>query len=170
MITLPDPALVVLVGVAGSGKSTLARRHFAPTQVVSSDRCRALVSDDENDMSATGDAFDVLHHIVAIRLRRGRLTVVDATNVRPADRASLLAIARDHDVPAVVIVLDVTESVARARNRARADRELPGHVVPRQRRDLRGGVAGMSREGFDRVHVLRGVDEIETVTLRFEKR
>ena len=40
-LDIPDLSLVVLVGVSGSGKSTFAARHFKPTQVLSSDFCRA---------------------------------------------------------------------------------------------------------------------------------
>ena len=58
-LTLPELSLVVLIGPSGSGKSTFARRHFKPTEVLSSDFCRGLVSDDENCQAATGDAFDV---------------------------------------------------------------------------------------------------------------
>jgi len=109
---VPSMGLVVLVGVSGSGKSTFARTHFKPTEVVSSDFCRGLVADDENDQSATPDAFDVLHYIVGTRLRRGLLTVVDATNVQQDARASLVKLARDHDVLADAIVLEVPESLA----------------------------------------------------------
>jgi protein phosphatase len=107
VLAIPDLALVVLVGISGSGKSSFARRHFRPTQVLSSDVCRGLVADDENDQTATPAAFDVLHHIAATRLRAGRLTVVDATNVKREDRAKLVQLARDHDVLPVAIVLDV---------------------------------------------------------------
>src|SRR5579863_1019376 len=117
-VTVPSMGLVVLVGVSGSGKSTFARTHFKPTEVVSSDFCRGLVADDENDQSATPDAFDVLHFIVGTRLRRGLLTVVDATNVQQRARAELLKLARAHDVLADAIVLDVPESLATARNKA----------------------------------------------------
>ena len=92
-ITIPELSLVVLVGASGSGKSTFARAHFRPTEVLSSDSCRALVSDDESDQTATGDAFDVLHFIAARRLARGKLTVVDATNVQPEARKPLVALA-----------------------------------------------------------------------------
>ena len=97
-LSVPELSLVVLVGVTGSGKSTFARAHFKPTEVISSDYCRGLVADDENDQSATPDAFDVLHYVVGKRLARGRLTVVDATSVQPEARASLVALAREHDV------------------------------------------------------------------------
>ncbi|TMR06458.1 polynucleotide kinase-phosphatase [Actinomadura soli] len=167
-IRVPEMGLVVLVGVTGSGKSYFARKHFRPTQVISSDHCRGVVSDDENDQSATGDAFDLLHYIVAKRLRRGLLTVVDATNVQSAARQSLLRIAKDHDVMSVAIVLDVPESVAADRNAVRPDRNLPPHVIPRQRRELRRGMRSLARE-FRRVHVLTGVEEIDAATVAYEK-
>ncbi len=147
-------------GCPGSGKSTFAREHFRPTEVVSSDFCRGLVADDENDQSATPDAFDVLHYLVGIRLRRGLLTVVDATNVQPKARASLVAVARSHDVLVDAIVLDVPESLALERNASRADRDFGSHVVRRQHRDLKRSLGRLRKEGFRRVHVLREADEV----------
>ncbi|WP_182884948.1 polynucleotide kinase-phosphatase [Microbispora sp. H10885] len=167
-VSVPELSLVVLVGVSGSGKSTFAARHFAPTQVVSSDFCRGLVSDDENDQTATSEAFDLLHHIVGVRLRRGLLTVVDATNVQWEARKRLIELARSHDVLADAIVLDVPEEVARARNAARPDRAFGPHVITRQRRELRRSLGKISRDGFRRVHVLSG-DEIDDVTVTREK-
>jgi protein phosphatase len=167
-LRLPEMGLVLLVGVSGSGKSYFARKHFKPSQVVSSDYCRAVVSDDENDQAATGDAFDLLHHIVRIRLRRGLLTVVDATNVQPRSRQQLIEIAKAHDVLSMAIVFDVPEAVAVARNAARPDRDLPPHVVPRQRRELRRGLRGLRRE-FKRVYVLSAQEEIDAATITYEK-
>ncbi|WP_084957783.1 polynucleotide kinase-phosphatase [Thermoactinospora rubra] len=168
-IRIPELCLVVLVGVSGSGKSTFAARHFAPTQVISSDFCRGLVADDENDQAATPDAFDLLHHIVGVRLRRGLLTVVDATNVQAPARQSLIELAKRHDVLAEAIVLDVPESVAIARNESRADRDFGAGVVIRQRKDLRRSLGRINREGFRKVHVLRGVEEIEQATIAYDK-
>jgi polynucleotide kinase-phosphatase len=161
--------LVVLVGISGSGKSTFAREHFKPTEVVSSDFCRGLVADDENDQSATPDAFDVLNYIVGTRLRRGLLTVVDATNVQQAARASLVKLARNHDVLVDAIVLDVPESVAVERNRQRPDRDFGGHVIPRQHRDLKRSLGRLNKESFRRVHVLRGVEQIESAQVSRER-
>jgi protein phosphatase len=168
-IAVPEMGLVLLVGVSGSGKSTFGARHFLPTQVISSDFCRGLVADDENDQSATPDAFDVLHYIVGTRLRRGLLTVVDATNVQRDARAALVKLAKSHDVLVDAIVLDVPEQVAIGRNRDRADRQFGDHVVNRQRRDLKRSLKGMRKEGFRRVHELHGVDEIEAVTVTRER-
>ena len=97
-IALPELSLVLLVGPSGSGKSSFGRKHFLPTEVISSDFCRGLVSDNENDQSATGDAFDLLGAIVRKRLARGKLTVIDATNVQPEARKTLIALAREYHV------------------------------------------------------------------------
>ncbi|MDQ6524521.1 polynucleotide kinase-phosphatase [Nocardioides sp. LHD-245] len=168
-LSIPALGLVVLVGVSGSGKSTFAREHFKPTEVVSSDFCRGLVADDENDQSATRDAFDVLHYIVGTRLRRGLLTVVDATNVQQAARASLVKLAKSHDVMVDAIVLDVPEATAIERNATRPDRTFGKHVVTRQHRDLRRSLGRLRKEGFRRVHVLRGTDEIAAATIVRER-
>jgi len=127
-LTIPELSLVVLVGVTGSGKSTFARAHFKPTEVISSDFCRGLVADDENDQSASRDAFDVLHFIAGKRLAAGRLTVVDATNVQPESRKELIRLAREHDVLPVAIVLDLPEQVCAGRNAVRADRQFGPRV------------------------------------------
>ncbi|MFE5980914.1 polynucleotide kinase-phosphatase [Streptomyces wedmorensis] len=171
--TLPvtDLSLVVLVGATGSGKSTFARRHFKPTEVVSSDFCRGLVADDENDQSASKDAFDVLHYIVGKRLEAGRLTVVDATNVQQEARRQLVALARSYDVLPIAIVLDLPEDVCRDRNAGRPDRaDMPAHVIQRHRRELRRSLRGLEREGFRKVHVLRSAEEVEEASIVLERR
>ncbi|MCZ2821616.1 polynucleotide kinase-phosphatase [Modestobacter sp. VKM Ac-2977] len=168
-LAVPELSLVVLIGASGSGKSTFARKHFRSTQVLSSDVCRGLVADDENDQSATPAAFAVLHAIAAARLAAGRLTVVDATNVKREDRASLVQLARDHDVLPVAIVLDVAEGVCLARNAARPDRDLARTVVSRQRAELRRGLRGLSREGFRKVHLLSSPEEVDAAVLTYEK-
>jgi protein phosphatase len=110
-VKIPDFSLVVLVGATGSGKSTFAARHFLPTEIISSDRCRALVADDEMDQSATPDAFDLVHAIAAKRLARRRLAVIDATNVRPEDRKKLVELARRYHALPTTIVFDLPEDV-----------------------------------------------------------
>src|SRR5213078_235017 len=110
-VTIPKLLLVVLIGPSGSGKSTFARKHFLPSEVISSDYCRGLVSDNENDQAATTDAFELLHYIAAKRLARGRLTVVDATNVQPESRAPLVQLARSYHCLPVAIVFDLPESL-----------------------------------------------------------
>lgn len=152
---------MLLVGVSGSGKSTFARAHFRPTEVLSSDAFRGLVGDDEGDQSATADAFEVLHLVAAKRLSRGRLTVIDATNVQRAPRASLLALAKEHHALAVAVVLDLPKAVCRERNARRPDRAFGPGVLARQTRDLEGSLKGLRREGFHAVYVLGSPEEVE---------
>lgn len=164
-IEIPELSLVALVGVSGSGKSTFARRHFRPTEVISSDVCRGLVSDDESDQSASADAFDVLHYIAGKRLARGRLTVIDATNVEARARKAVLALAREHDVLPVAIVLDIDPRVCEERNRARADRDVGARVIRQQHAELRRSLRRLQREGFRRVFVLDSPEAVETATV-----
>ncbi|MEU6085250.1 polynucleotide kinase-phosphatase [Streptomyces sp. NPDC047085] len=171
VLPVTDLSLVVLVGASGSGKSTFARRHFKPTEVISSDFCRGLVSDDENDQSATRDAFDVLHYIAGKRLAAGRRTVVDATSVQQDSRRQLIELAKKYDVLPIAIVLDVPEEVCAQRNAARTDRaDMPRRVIQRHIRELRRSLRHLEREGFRKVHVLRGVEEVENATVVTEKR
>ncbi|HET7303500.1 MAG TPA: polynucleotide kinase-phosphatase [Segeticoccus sp.] len=165
LLEIPQLCLVALVGVSGSGKSTFAARHFGRFEVISSDLCRGLVSDDENDQDATKDAFDVLEYIVGRRLARGRLTVVDATNVQREARRQLVALARAHDVLPVAIVLDVPQSIAVERNRIRPDRDFGSRVVRRQHDQLRRSLRGLTREGFRTVHVLKSAEEIDATRI-----
>ncbi|MGW8788944.1 polynucleotide kinase-phosphatase [Streptomyces althioticus] len=170
-LPVTDLSLVVLIGASGSGKSTFARRHFKPTEVISSDFCRGLVADDENDQSASRDAFDVLHYIAGKRLAAGRRTVVDATSVQQDARRQLIDLARQHDVLPIAIVLDVPEEVCAERNAARTDRaDMPRRVISRHARELRRSLRHLEREGFRKVHVLRGAEEVEHATVVTEKR
>ncbi len=157
---IPELSLVVLVGVSGSGKSTFAGQHFGRFEVISSDFCRGLVADDENDQAATRDAFDVLGYIAGKRLAAGRLTVIDATNVQAEARKPLIELARAHDVLPVAIVLDVPEKTCLQRNASRSDRSFGQPVIRRQHEQLRRSLRSLSREGFRAVHVLRGADEV----------
>jgi protein phosphatase len=164
-LTIPELSLVVLIGPSGCGKSTFARQHFKPTEILSSDYCRGLVSDDENDQAATGDAFEVLHFIAAKRLKRGKLTVVDATNVQPEARKPLVALARAYHVLPVAIVLDMPERVCADRNRTRSDRQFGAHVLRQQRSQLHRSMRGLGKEGFRHVFVLQSPEHVAEVTV-----
>ncbi len=164
-IEIPKLSLVVLVGCSGSGKSTFARTHFLRTEVVSSDFCRGLVSDDENDQAATKDAFEVLHAIAGKRLERGRLTDIDATNVQPAARLPLVKLAREHDCIPVAIVLKLPEEVCHARNKERPDRQFGEHVVRNQNSQLRRSIKSLKKEGFRHIFVLKSLEEVEAALI-----
>jgi protein phosphatase len=163
-IKIPELSLITLIGISGSGKSTFARKHFKETEVISSDRCRAIVSDDENNQTATEDAFELLHYIAAKRLKNGLLTVVDATNVQPESRASLIRLAREYHCIPVAIVLDVAERICEDRNESRPDRNFGGHVIYQQRSQLKRSLKKLKEEGFRHIHVLHSPEEIDAIT------
>ncbi|MDO7851904.1 polynucleotide kinase-phosphatase [Hymenobacter convexus] len=163
-LKVPELSLIILIGSTGAGKSTFARRLFKPTEIVSSDACRGLVADDENDQSASKDAFELLHYLVAKRLKRGLLTVVDATNVQEEGRKPLVALARQYHVLPVAIVLDVPDAVAQERNAQRPDRRHLGrHVIASHRQQLRRSLRNLKQEGFRHIHHLRNVGEIDAI-------
>ena len=162
-IRLPELSLVLLVGPSGSGKSTFARRHFKATEIVSSDACRGIVSDDENDQAVSAQAFELLHFIVRQRLALGRLTVVDATNVDPAARAELVAIAREYHFLPAALVFKIPESVCHARNAARPDRSFGVNVVKRQANLLRQGLRNLKTQGFRTIIHFKSEEEVDAV-------
>ena len=165
-LEIPEFCLVALVGPSGSGKSTFAARHFKPTEVVSSDACRAMVADDPNDQAATPEAFALLNFIASTRLRAGRLTAIDATSVQPQARRPLVALAREHDCLPVAIVLNMPESVCLARNRERDDRNFGSRVVRQQAQQLRRSIRGLRREGFRYVYVLDTPEDVEAASIQ----
>lgn len=168
-ITIPEFALVLLIGPSGSGKSTFGRTHFKATEVLSSDFCRGLVSDDENDQSATQDAFAVLHFIAARRLAAGKLTVIDATSVQPEARKPLLALAREYHCMPIAIVFNLPEQVCQERNRQRPDRQFGPHVVRQQRQQLHRSLAQLRNEGFHHIYTLNTPEQVSAVEITRER-
>ena len=168
-ITIPELSLVLLIGASSAGKSTFARKHFKPTEILSSDFCRGLVSDDENDMDATKAAFDVLHYIAAKRLAARRLVVVDATNLKPEDRKPFVDLAREYHVLLIAIVLDPPQKVCTARNQARPDRHLPRSVIRGHIQQLRRSVRRLGRESFRYIYHLRSEAEIDSVRIERQR-
>ena len=136
-IKVPELSLVLMIGASGSGKSSFAEKHFNTHEVVSSDTCRGMVSNDENSLAATDDAFALLNDLVGIRLKRGLLTVVDATNVQAYARKQLIALAREHHVLCVAIALNLPAAVCEARNSHREDRNFGKHVVRQHTQQLK---------------------------------
>ena len=168
-ITIPELSLVLLIGASSAGKSTFARRHFKPTEILSSDFCRGLVSDNENDMNATKAAFDVLHYIAVKRLAARRLVVVDATNLKPEDRKPFVDLAREYHVLPIAIVLEPPQSVCTARNQARPDRHLPRSVIRQHIQQLRRSVGRLGKEGFRYIYRLRSEEEIDSVRIERQR-
>jgi protein phosphatase len=164
-LTIPEGSLVLLIGPAGSGKSTFARKHFKSTEIVSSDALRAAVSDDEADQSASGDAFWLLRLIAGMRLKRGKLTVIDATNVQAASRKSLLALAQRNSRPGVAIVFNLPLADCLARNEARLDRRVSPEVLEKQASDLAESLPRIWQEPPQWLYVLQSTEDIAAVQI-----
>lgn len=153
-LQIPDPSLILLVGPSGAGKSTFAARHFKQTEIISSDRCRAMVCDDENDQSVNGAAFGLLHHIARVRLAARRLSVIDATNLETQARRRLLRIAEDNGLPSVAVVFDVQLEKCLERNRARYERVVNENVIAVQVARFKWAVTRLRLEGYARVYFI----------------
>lgn len=163
-INIPKTSLVLLVGVSGSGKSSFAQKHFEKYEIVSSDICRGIVSNDENNQSATNDAFEVFNFILSKRLQNGLLTVADATNIQQEARKKLLNIARSFHVLPVAIVFDLHQELCEKRNEERTDRKISSGVLRHQMQDLKHSLKNLKKEGFKKLYILRSEEEVNSVT------
>ena len=163
-INIPKTSLVLLVGVSGSGKSSFAQKHFEKYEIVSSDICRGIVSNDENNQSATNDAFEVFNFILSKRLQNGLLTVADATNIQQEARKKLLNIARSFHVLPVAIVFDLPQELCEKRNEERTDRKISSGVLRHQMQNLKHSLKNLKKEGFKKLYILRSEEEVNSVT------
>ena len=164
-IDIPEFALVALIGATSSGKSTFAKKHFLPTEILSSDFFRGMVSDDENNQKVSKEAFDLLFYAANKRLDLMKTTVIDATNVQPAARKQIIDLAREQNVHSVAIVLNLPERELQARNASRPDRGYPEHVIRKHVSDLRRGLRNLKREGFRFVYILNSQEEVDEVEI-----
>jgi protein phosphatase len=176
-IQIPDPSLILLIGPSGAGKSTFAARHFQPTEIVSSDRCRAMICDDESDQTLNSEVFRLVHYLVRVRLVLKRLTVVDATNLQYEARRPFLRMARVNRMPVVAVVFDVSPETCLSNNRARPNRFVNEDVLKQHFEELTeaiNSIKGIDREGYEQIHFLDAakLDEatIERVKIDAESR
>ena len=158
--------MILLLGSAGAGKSTFARRHFQPTEIISSDQCRALICDDENNQAVNAAAFDLLHHLTRLRLAQGKLTVIDATNLQPQAREPLLKIARATHTPIVAIVLNVSPELCARQNQQRVRRVVPDEILAQHQRELADARALLPQEGYANIYELHETELAEVVIER----
>lgn len=160
VVKIPEKSIVVLCGVAGCGKSTFAAKNFKLTEIVSSDKCRAMVSDDESNMAVSRDAFEIFYMIIEKRMRTSRLVVADSTALSRDARKKLLKLARHYDYNTILIVLDVPIEVSMARNKER-ERKVPEKVIYKQYDAFKDSLKHIYSEGFDDIIMLKA-DDIDT--------
>ena len=168
-ITIPEFSLVALVGATSSGKSSFAARHFKPTEVLSSDFFRAMITDNENDQSISADAFDLLYYAANKRLNHMKLTVIDATNLQPQARKQVIDLAREQNVHSVAIVLNLPEELLQERNKARPERNYPPRVIRQHCMMVRRCIKDLKREGFRFVYVINSLEQLENTEIIREK-
>ncbi len=164
-IEIPEFCLVALVGASSSGKSSFANRHFQPTEVLSSDFFRGMVCDDENSQSVSGDAFDLLYYAANKRLNNMKLTVIDATNIQQSSRKKIIELAREQNVHAAAIVLNLPEELLQERNKARADRNFPERIIRQHCREVKQSIKNLKREGFRFVYVINSLEQLENTEI-----
>jgi len=167
-ISIPHPSLVMFCGPAGSGKSTFARKHFSETAIVSSDRCRAMIGDDESNLAVSRDAFDLFHQIIAARLRNRRLAVADSTALGADARRELRQLGRRAGVPVILIVFDVSETTSVKQDETR-QRRVGRPVIRGHWERLQEALKEISREPYDQVAIL-SEEDVQRATVELERR
>ncbi len=160
-IEIPEFCLVALVGATSSGKTTFAHKYFKPTEVLSSDFFRGMVSDDENDQNFSAEAFDLLYYAANKRLDNMRLTVIDATNIQKSAREKIVQTARAQNVHAAAIVLNLPEELLQQRNKERPDRDLPERVIRQHCIEVRKSIRNLKREGFRFIYIINSMEQLE---------
>lgn len=168
-LAIPDPALVLLIGPSGSGKSTFAAAHFRPTEILSSDALRAAVADDPGDQEASAEAFRVLAILANGRLRRRLTTVIDATNLRTANRSQFLRLARRYGIPAVAIAFDFPAGLYSAHNVRRPGRVVDEFVIAEQAERMRQAMADLPAEGYAGLYMLRDPEQTRAAIVARER-
>jgi len=137
------PECVVLVGLPGAGKSTFYRSRFASHTHISKDTFPPHARDKQTRQDAA----------IRAALAAGRSIVVDNTNVTPADRAAIIAIAREFGARVVGYYLEVTTREAVARNERREGRaKVPKVAIFTCAKKL---VPPQVSEGFDELVKIR---------------
>ncbi|MEN3038876.1 MAG: AAA family ATPase [Candidatus Kryptonium sp.] len=162
-IRITPRTLVVLCGVAGSGKSTFAKKFFKRTQIVSSDHCRAMISDNPANQAVSKHAFDLFYFIIEKRLLVGRLTVADATSLSKETRSQLIEIARKYGFRVVIVIFDIPVEICIERDKNRP-RKVGEQVIRNQYVNFLEAKKSIPTEGFDEIFILNE-KTLNTVTV-----
>lgn len=184
-IVLPYAGIVLLVGTSNSGKSTFLKKlienkQILPSEVVSSDDFRILVSDsdfidwtqkprDESDslynqyQKISEEAFSLMDLTIEKRCKLNKLTFVDATNLFSEDRKKYITIARKHHVPIVAIVMDVEQDVLLERDKIR-DTPRGKQKINQQYQTFKRERRFIKKEGYLATYfILNNTDYIEII-------
>jgi predicted kinase len=145
-VAIARPECVILIGLPGAGKSTFYSQRYSSHEHVSKDAFPSA-----GNKQARQDA--------ALRraLAAGRSVIVDNTNVSPAERAAVIAIAREFDARVIGYYIEATTREAVARNEGRTGRaRVPKVAIFTCAKRL---VPPVPEEGFDELHTLRVLED-----------
>ena len=171
-VYLPQRTLLVLCGIPGSGKSTFASRFIAQqglpaTTIVSSDQCRALISDDEENQQVSRDAFDLFHFIIYKRMLLGRFIIADSTALLANSRHRLLSQALSYQYATCLLVFSVDPAVCIQRDRAR--HRIVGEVIIRNLQQLlEQALRDIPGEQWQQVYRVEDNVSPSTLSIRYE--
>ncbi|MFE4893780.1 polynucleotide kinase-phosphatase [Peribacillus butanolivorans] len=183
-IVLPHAGIVLLIGPSNSGKSTwlksmIEKEEILPSEVVSSDAFRVLVSDiefidwrgrpkDEADnlmdeyQSISGEAFSMMDSVIEARCRLNKLTFIDATNLHPDDRNRYISLAQKNNVPILSIVLDIPEEDLLVRDEQR-EHPRGKRRIKQQYQTFKREKRVLKKEGYSSLYTLKGTEDIQVI-------
>jgi predicted kinase len=161
IIKVPRRSLLVLCGPAGSGKSTFAAQRFPATSIVSSDYCRAIICDDENNQQVNRDAFELFHFIIQKRLSLGRFTVADSTALQADARRKLRNLSRRFGYFGCLLIFNISPEICLERNKSR-HRLVEEKVIPYHTGLLQRTLLDAPLEGWEQIHIL-GEQDMDTI-------
>ena len=160
-LQLPRRTLLVLCGAAGCGKSTFASNFVTahtnldlhPTSIVSSDYCRAVICDDENNQLVSRDSFELFHFILHKRMQQSVFTIADSTALKAMARYPLLDLAQRHRYTACLLIFDVPMAQCVERDQQRP-RSVGASVIAYHYDLLQQTLLDAQREGWQQILIL----------------
>ncbi|MFY3791119.1 polynucleotide kinase-phosphatase [Ureibacillus sp. MALMAid1270] len=183
-VLIPNAGIVLLIGPSNSGKSTLLKQlvkkgQILPSEIVSSDQFRVLVSDVEfidlsnksgdeadtlfdNYQKISAEAFSMMDSLIETRCRLNKLTIVDATHLYSEDRKKYISMAKNNHVPIISLVMDVDQSVLLERDK---ERENPrgSKRIKQQYQVFKREKRFIKKEGYLATYFISHTNEIEVI-------
>lgn len=155
-------SLIILCGPAGCGKSYFAHKHFQISQIVSSDHCRELISDDPTNQRVSPDAFELMNKIIEFRLKFNRLTVADATHLVSTYRRNMIDLAQRFNRPVYLVIFE-TDLETCTRNNADRTRKVEAEVIVVHMEKFQLAKEQIRSEPYDAIFFInpRDIDELK---------
>ncbi|PIR93899.1 hypothetical protein COT97_04205 [Candidatus Falkowbacteria bacterium CG10_big_fil_rev_8_21_14_0_10_39_11] len=163
-INVEPGTLILLVGPPASGKSTFAAEHFPVECVVSSDYLRSELTNNPGNHILSDLAFARAGQLVASRMKQGRVTVVDAMNLRPNARKAFIKFAAKNNRPVIGVHFDFDPAVLQARDLARGGK-VGEKAIGRRAGKTADIIMLQNDKNLDELYVVDQPDQEVTVNL-----